>query len=117
MIGNRIKLLREEFGLKQDELAKALNVSPSSIGMYERDEREPNDDITLKLSNFFGVSTDFLLGKSDVRNPEKPINDEDVKIVADSGILGLNDYNRQVAIDIIKGLKAKQDIDEKNKKD
>ena len=52
MIGNRIKLLREELGLKQDELAKALNISPSSIGMYETNKREPNNEITIKLVSF-----------------------------------------------------------------
>ena len=70
MKGNRIKLLREEKGLRQDELSKILDVSPSAIGMYERDEREPNDDITLKLAEFFNVTTDYLLGKSDNRNSD-----------------------------------------------
>ena len=70
MKGNRIKLLREEKELRQDELAKILDVSPSAIGMYERDEREPNDVITLKLAEFFNVTTDYLLGKSDNRNTE-----------------------------------------------
>ena len=71
MKGNRIKLLREEKNIKQDELAKILSISPSAVGMYERDEREPNDEITLKLAEYFGVSTDYLLGKSDIRNPEE----------------------------------------------
>ena len=70
MKGSRIKLLREEKRLRQDELAKILDVSPSAIGMYERDEREPNDVITLKLADFFNVTTDYLLGKSDNRNVE-----------------------------------------------
>lgn len=69
MKGNRIKQLREEKGLKQEELAKVLLVAPSTIGMYERDEREPNDSITLKIADFFGVSTDYLLGKTDIRQP------------------------------------------------
>ena len=57
--------------IKQDDLAKILSISPSAVGMYERDEREPNDEITLKLAEYFGVSTDYLLGKSDIRNPEE----------------------------------------------
>lgn len=65
MKGNRIKLLREEKQLKQEELAKILSISPSAIGMYERDLREPNDDITLKLAKYFNVTTDYLLGISD----------------------------------------------------
>ena len=52
----------------QDELAKRISISPSAIGMYERDLREPNDEITLKLADFFKVSTDYLLGKTDIRN-------------------------------------------------
>ena len=70
MIGNRIKLLREEFNLKQEDLAKKIDVSPSAIGMYERDLREPNDELTLKLAEFFGVTTDYLLGKSNKRYKE-----------------------------------------------
>ena len=75
MKGNRIKLLREEKNLKQEELAKLLSISPSAIGMYERDAREPNDELTLKLANFFGVTTDFLLGKTDVRDTGEQIDD------------------------------------------
>ena len=71
MKGNRIKRLREEKQMKQDELAKILSISPSAIGMYERDEREPNDELTLKLAEYFNVTTDYLLGKSDIRNPEE----------------------------------------------
>lgn len=75
MKGNRIKLLREGKEIKQDELAKILSISPSAVGMYERDEREPNDEITLKLANFFGVTTDYLLGKTDIRDTGEQIDD------------------------------------------
>ncbi len=75
MLGNRIKILREELGLKQEELANKMSVSPSSIGMYETNKREPNNELILKLAQFFGVSTDYLLGKSDIRNPGKQIDD------------------------------------------
>ena len=74
MKGNRIKLLREEKKIRQDELAKVLSISPSAVGMYERDEREPNDEITLKLAQYFEVSTDYLLGKSDNRNSDIPVS-------------------------------------------
>ena len=118
VFGERIKSLRLERQWTQDYVCEKLNISPGALSRYETSMYEPKSlELVKDFANLFEVSTDFLLGKSDVRNPEKTINDEDVKIVADSGILGLNDYNRQVAIDIIKGLKAKQDIDEKNKKD
>lgn len=88
MKGNRIKKLREEKQLKQEELAKILSISPSAIGMYERDAREPNDELTLKLAEYFDVSTDYLLGKSDIRNPEVEIDKDKINIG-----LSTKDYN------------------------
>lgn len=75
MIGNRVKILREELNLKQDDLAKKLGVSPSAIGMYERDLREANDEIKLKMCDLFECSMDYLTGKSDIRKPETPSED------------------------------------------
>lgn len=71
MIGNIIKQLREEKGLKQEELAKQLSIAPSTIGMYETDKREPNNELTIKIANFFNVSIDYLLGKSHYKNYEE----------------------------------------------
>lgn len=75
MLGNRIKTLREESGMKQEDLANKMSVSPSAIGMYETNKREPNNELILKLAQFFNVSTDYLLGKTDVKNPGKQIDD------------------------------------------
>lgn len=62
MKGIRLKALREAKCLNQFELAKILHISPSAIGMYETDKREPNDDLKIQLANFFGVSVDYLMG-------------------------------------------------------
>lgn len=110
MKGNRIKLLREEKKIRQDELAKILSISPSAVGMYERDEREPNDEITLRLAEYFNVSTDYLLGKSDVRNPEELKN---VKFANAGGLdtKGLDEEDLeelQRQIDYIKKMKGKK---------
>ena len=75
MIGNRLKMLREELGLKQEELAKKMSVSPSAIGMYERNLREPNNELTIKFAELFKCSVDYLLGKTDIRNPGKQIDE------------------------------------------
>ena len=71
MIGLRLKKLREENNISQEQLANKLNVSASSIGMYETDKREPSDEIKTKIAKFFGVSIDYLVGKSDIKNPEQ----------------------------------------------
>ena len=116
MKGNRIKLLREEKKIKQDELAKVLSISPSAVGMYERDEREPNNEITLKLAEYYGVSTDYLLGKTDIRKAEA-INIDDADIAFYNGVKGLNDTNKAILKGIIEGLTAKQKEDEQNTHD
>ena len=116
MKGNRIKLLREEKKIRQDELAKVLSISPSAVGMYERDERESNDEITLKLAEYFGVSTDYLLGKSDIRNPIN-IDENKINLAFSSGYNGLNETNKNIINATIAGLLAKQEADKEEKKE
>lgn len=64
MIGRRIKELRTENGLTQQELAKILNVSSMSISFYENEQRKPDSEFIIVCSRFFDVSTDYLLGKT-----------------------------------------------------
>lgn len=72
---NRLKLLRTENGEGLEKIAKYLNVTIQTISNYENEKRDMTPDTILKLANYFGVSTDYLLGKSDVRNHEKKDND------------------------------------------
>lgn len=72
ILGKRIEAERIRLGLNQIELAKRLNLSSSaSISQYESGDRIPSDDIKLKMCELFNCSLDYLLGKSDVRNPEE----------------------------------------------
>lgn len=71
---NRLKFLREEKGLFQSDIAKFLGVSISAVGFYENEKRDMSPDTIVKLANYFGVSTDYLLGKSDSRNGDVPIS-------------------------------------------
>lgn len=67
-IGKRIRSLREEYGYTQRFLASKLGLTPKMISFYENEERFPPIDILLKLVNVFKVSSDYLLGISDVRD-------------------------------------------------
>ena len=67
---NRLKFLREEKGLFQSDIAKFLGVSISAVGFYENEKRDMSPDTIVKLANYFGVSTDYLLGKSNNRNSD-----------------------------------------------
>ena len=68
---NRIKKIREELGLTQQELADKLDCAKSTIAMYENETRKPSLEILVKLSEIFNCSIDYLLGKTEVRNPRQ----------------------------------------------
>ena len=62
--GDNLRALIEERDITQKELAKKLNIAPSTLGSYVQNVREP-DFATLKMfANFFDVSTDYLLDHS-----------------------------------------------------
>lgn len=66
---NRIKLLREENNITQEELAKKLNLSSKGIvSMYEKEDRKPSLEVLIKLSEIFNCSIDYILCKTNQRN-------------------------------------------------
>lgn len=68
--GTNIKKIRQDNNLTQEELAKRINTSRSNIANYENDKNMPSIDILEKLSEIFNCSIDYLLGKSDIKNPD-----------------------------------------------
>lgn len=64
--GKRLRGLRNAKNLTQKELSKRLKISESSVGMYERDEREPSFDLVNDIANILSTTTDFLIrGRDD----------------------------------------------------
>ena len=63
--GIRLKELRSSRGLRQDQMAEILGIAPSTIGAYERDTREPNFDLVVKIADYFNVSLDYLFARTD----------------------------------------------------
>ena len=56
-----LKTLRDDSDLNQKDLANKLNINPSTYRNYENGNREPNFQTLINISNFFNVSTDYLL--------------------------------------------------------
>lgn len=65
---NRLISLRKERGMTQEELAKVLQKKRSTVSGYETEGKEPDIESLCFLAQYFGVSTDYLLGYSDERN-------------------------------------------------
>ena len=64
----RIRNLREDNDLKQRELAEILNCSQRIYSNYERGDVDIPTDILIKLSDYYDVSADYILGRTD--NPK-----------------------------------------------
>jgi len=61
-LGTKLRQLRTEKGLRQDQLAALLGLNKTAISYYENDSRQPSNDVLIRLAGIFNVTTDFLLG-------------------------------------------------------
>lgn len=89
--GERLKKLRTEKGITQEKLGNIIGVSDRVIGYYEADNRFPKDEILLnKIADYFEVSLDYLLGRTDnkniVQDIDKKLKDNDIAIAANSKV-------------------------------
>ncbi|ARX66042.1 XRE family transcriptional regulator [Bacillus toyonensis] len=69
MFGNTLNSLRKEKKLRQEDMAKHLGIARTTYAMYEQGNREPDYDTLQKLANFFDVSVDYLLGRTNEKLP------------------------------------------------
>lgn len=60
--GNKLKLLRLQDNMTQEQLAQKLNLTKSVISAYETGLRLPSYDVLIRIAKIFNVSTDYLLG-------------------------------------------------------
>ena len=80
-----LKELRQQKNLTQQELATTLDINLSSYQKYERPNNtiKPSLDTLIKLADYYNVSVDYLLGRSELTNPlldipTKPVNDDEM---------------------------------------
>lgn len=91
---DRLKEIRLNKKLTQKEIANHFNTSPQSYAQWEKGLRKPSAENLQKLADFFNVSTDYLLGKTDIPDPDldtaidnsvaydgTPITDHDREII------------------------------------
>lgn len=89
-IANRIKELREEKGLSQNKLAKDLYVKQQTIAQWEKGERALKAEAIIALSEYFNVTSDYLLGISEYKTSQAAdigvvtgLSDENIKILTE----------------------------------
>lgn len=77
--GERLSELRRDCGLKQKDIATELSVAVSTVSNYETSSHEPDLKGLCKLADMLGVSTDYLLGRTDIKTDinalKEPVSD------------------------------------------
>lgn len=97
MFGERLRELREESEMTQEQLGKLLNITKQAISNYEKGENEPTLDTLVKMADIFNVSLDYLLCRTNQR----------VNLHIENEILlnTLNDkYKKKLLVDVCKSI-------------
>ncbi len=84
LVGQRIRILREENDITQNELGEKLSVSKTTISHYENDSRTPSIETLIQLADFFQVDLDYILGVESVGYSEKrsvQMSDEEIDFI------------------------------------
>lgn len=68
MFTERLKILRKEAGLTQKDVAEHLGIKQPTYAQWENGRTKPKGETLEKFANFFNVSTDYLLGNTDIKN-------------------------------------------------
>jgi len=114
--GTRLKNLRKNLEISQEEFANKLGISRSAVGNYEVNQNMPTADVFNKMSDILGCSVDYLLGKTDSITGSA-INLDDIDISFLTGVKGLNETNKMIIKNTIDALLTKQKIDENKKEE
>lgn len=89
-IGEKISKLRQEYNLNKEELANRLGYGKSIITYWEKNERTPNAQAIIALADFFQVTADYLLGRSD----DYSVNAISSSDLSDDQQYIVNEYNK-----------------------
>ena len=65
----RLKGLREDADIRQKELAQYLHIRQNTYSQYENAQRQLPIEVLLRLADFYDVSTDYILGRTDIKTP------------------------------------------------
>ena len=75
MIGDTLKRLRNLKNITSEELCSQIGIKSGSYRNYERNDRKPDYETLIKLADFYGVTTDYLLGRPDAKPPADPVEE------------------------------------------
>lgn len=102
---NRLRFLRTEKGESLEKIATYLNVTIQTVSNYENEKRDMTPNTIIKLADYFNVSTDYLLGKTNIRNYDK--DEQEFRFAYHKEMEGLTDEEIADALRFYKEMKKK----------
>lgn len=102
---NRLRFLRNEKGESLEKIATYLNVTIQTVSNYENEKRDMTPNTIIKLAEYFNVSTDYLLGKTNIRNYYK--DEQEFRFAYHKEMEGLTDEEIVDALRFYKEMKKK----------
>ena len=109
---DNLRLLRTKHRLSQKEIGDIVGLTPQSISKWENNVAEPDKESLIKLSKYFGVSIDYLLGNSTEENQSIRYDNELEKILF-SKAKDLTDDEKKTVLNVINAIK--KEFDDENK--
>ncbi len=111
MFSKRLRELRNERGITQQQLADLLQFGRSTIAGYERNGKQPDNQRLCQLADFFDVSVDYLLGHTDDRNAviPSPVSDPVIQ-AAIQCMEGLSDEAKASALRYLQAIKTLDEV-------
>ena len=94
-LSTRLKQLRQDKRLRQDQVAALIGVNKSAISSYENNMRQPSYDILVRLADLYRVSTDYLLGRTNSRTLD---------------ISGLSETEAAIVSELVAGMTRKNQL-------
>ena len=79
MFKNRLRELQETYKIKNKEFADTLGISVSTLSKYKNGKREPSFELLCRIADYFNVTTDYMLGKTNIKSIDKVITLEGFK--------------------------------------
>lgn len=111
----RLKEIRKSKNISQEQAANALGISVRAYQNYEYEQREPNIEMINKLADFYGVTTDYLLGREPLPNPLAGCEKDEAAVI--EKYLSLPSEVRKCALDVLRRLgETAQTLPQDNKK-
>lgn len=98
----RLKEIRKSKNISQEQAANSLGISVRAYQNYEYEQREPNIEMINKLADFYGVTTDYLLGREPLPNPLAACEKDEAAVI--EKYLSLPSEARKCTLNVLRQL-------------